>query len=403
MNCKISGIVVSVSLSHPFRCWCGVSSGQNLNYPRRICLAAVVKTAGRLKSYMNLGMRLNTLTYLILLTASLALPTRSIAASALDGPYRVVAQWPLMGEGGWNHMVDDPVAHLLYIPRDNRVTVLDTHTGAIVGEIDGMIDVRAIALDSAGLQGFISDGVTGAVHVFDRSTLKLVSSIMIGGTVEAIVFEPVTKTLIVFDTHNATAAIVDTSSFRKTATIPLPGRPATAVVDGKGSVFVNLSSTGKLAHIDAKSLKLAAVWSLLPCVGPSGLAIDVAHERAFSVCENKQMVVSDISTGKVVAEVAVSEGAKAAGFDSSRYLVFASSGEGALTVIREDAPDRFSVQQTVSTQPGTRTMAVDSLANRVYMVSAKFGQRSGPTSEELQFRPTPIAGTVVVLVVGDEK
>jgi hypothetical protein len=326
--------------------------------------------------------------------------TTSIVASALDGPYRVVAQWPLAGEGGWNYLVDDPVAHLLYIPRDNRVTVLDTRSGTTLGEIAGMIDVRALALDADGVHGFISDGVTGAVHVFDRLTLKLLSSIMIGGTVEASVFEPVTKRIVAFDTHNMTAVVVDTSSYRKVATMSLPGRPATAVVDGKGSVFVNLSSTGELVRIDAKSMKIAKVWPLLPCVGPSGLAIDVPRDRTFSVCENRRMVVSDSNTGKVVSEVPVSEGAKAAGFDGRRNLAFASGGDGSLTVVREEAPDRFSVLQTVSTEAGARTMAVDALAGRLYLVAAKFGQRTGPTSEELQFRPTPVSGTVVVLVVG---
>jgi DNA-binding beta-propeller fold protein YncE len=328
-----------------------------------------------------------------------SLGTRSIA-SASDGNYHVLQQWPLSGDGGWNYLLTDSASNRLYVPRDNRVTVLDTRTGSTVGEIAGLTDVRSIALDTNGKLGYISDGISGSVHVFDRSTLRLTSSIVVGGIPDAIVFEPTTRNLFVFNSHNKSAAVVETTSNRVVATLPLPGRPSSAVVDGHGQVFVNLVSTGQLARIDGRSLTLKAVWPLASCTGPSGLAIDTVHSRLFSTCENKTMAISDGTAGKIVDKVPVGEGAKSVAFDSDLNLVFSSNGDGSLSVIRENTPDSFSVIQTLPTQPGTRTMVLDSAANRLYLVTARFGQRTEPTSEELQFRPTPVRDSVAILVIG---
>jgi DNA-binding beta-propeller fold protein YncE len=326
----------------------------------------------------------------------------SFVAGASDTKYRVLQQWPLRGEGGWNYMVVGSEPHLLYISRDTRMTVIDTRTGKTAGEITGLADARGIAFDPGRNVGYISDGIAGVVHVFDLRTLHLVSSIVLGGTLDAIVFEPTTHLVFVFNTHSRTAAVIDPSSNRVTARISLPGRPAIAAADGKGSVFVNIVSAGELARIDARSLKMHGVWPLNSCVGPTGLAIDANRGRVFSVCENKKMVVSDASTGKLVSSLPIGEGAKGVAFDGGHDLIFSSNGEGSLTIIRENSSDNFSVIQTLPTQPGARAMALDPGTGQLYLVSARFGQRTG-TSEELQFRPAPIRGTVVVLVVDNDR
>jgi DNA-binding beta-propeller fold protein YncE len=171
------------------------------------------------------------------------------------------------------------------------------------------------------------------------------------------------------------------------------------MADGNGSVFVNLNSTSQLARIDARTLTVAKLQSLNPCVGPSGMTMDRAHSRIFSVCENKLMAVSDSRKGELLATVPVGEGAKTVGFDSTGELVFSANGEGTLTVIKDEGGNKFSPLQTVKTAPGARTMAFDQERRQLYLVSARFGQRTGPTSEELQFRPTPVPGSAVVLVM----
>jgi DNA-binding beta-propeller fold protein YncE len=229
--------------------------------------------------------------------------------------------------------------------------------------------------------------------------MQLISSIDVGGTIDAVVFEPFSHTIFAFNTHSKTVAVIDATSHRIRATIPLPGRPTGAVADQKGAVLVNLVSTGQLARIDAKTQTIAAVWSLSPCVGPSGLAIDSVGSRTFSACENEKIVIADTESGKVVAAVPVGEGATSVAFDPKRKAVLSANADGSLTVIGEGPRNSFSVLQTLATQAGARTMAFDSGDGRAYLVGARFGQRSGPTSEELQYRPTPVPGSATVLVI----
>jgi DNA-binding beta-propeller fold protein YncE len=319
------------------------------------------------------------------------------AADAVDR-YRVSQRWPLSGTGGWSFLVVDDAAHRLYVPRDNRLTILNTNNGVPVGEINGLTDVRGLALDPNGELGYVSDGIAGTVHVFNRSTLRLVSSIVVGGIPDAIVFEPITHRLLVFDTHNKSVASIDTSSLRIVGTLSLPGKPAVAISDGAGSVFVSLVSTSQLAKIDARTLTLQSVWQLGACVGPSGIAFDPTSVRVFSVCENKKMVVSD-GRGNVVATLPIGEGAKTVVFDGAENLILSANAEGTVTAIKEATPDKFSQVQLLPTEPGARTMAFDPEHRRFYVVSAKFGQRTEPTSEELQFRPAPVPDSAAVLVI----
>ena len=276
---------------------------------------------------------------------------------------------------------------------------MDTNNGKTIGEISDLTDVRGIALDAGGKVGYIGDGISGTLQVFDVPTLKLTSSVKIGGTLDAVVLEPVAHRIFVFDAHNKVAVILDPSSLKVIGTVKLPGRPAGAMADGAGSVFVNLVSTGQLARIDAQTLTTTTLAPVKPCVGPSGMAMDTAHSRIFSTCENKLMAVSDSHTGSLVATVPIGEGAKTLGYDADSHLVFSANGEGTLTLIKEESPTRFSPVKTVKTEPGARTMAFDQERGQLYLVSAKFGQRPGPTSEELEFRPTPVPGSAVVLVL----
>ncbi len=313
--------------------------------------------------------------------------------------YHVSQRWKLAGTGESGFILLSEKEHRLYIPRSTRITVIDTDNGSQVGEVQGLTDARDVALDPNGKLGYVCDGITGTVRSFDRSTFQLVASVQVEGTLEALVFEPKTFRLLAFDTHNKVVAVINPADLRIIARLTLPGRPATALADGAGSVFVNLSSSSQLARIDARTIKLQQVTSLSPCVGPSGMAIDLVHAYVLSVCENKKMVVVDSRTGGLLATVPVGEGARTVEVDAKDDSIFSANGEGTLTVIKRDAAGKYSPSETVKTEPGARTVAFDPDHQQLYLLSAKFGQRTEPTSEELQFRPTPVPDSSVVLVI----
>lgn len=326
------------------------------------------------------------------------------AATATAQPqFRVKDQWNIGGKGGWSFLVLDAPAHRLYIPRTNRVMVVDTDTGKPVGEVEDMKNIRDVALDDTGKYGYatdVTDGSAGFVRVFDRSTLKLVASIPTGAIPYAIVFDPSTKSVFAFNSRGHSVTVIDAVSNQVTATIPLAGRPGLAVGDGNGSVFVALPALGEITRIDTAAKKVVASWQLAPCTGPGGLAIDSAHHQLFTTCENHNLLAVDSETGHVTTIGQVPAGAGDIDFVPKQNLIFVADIDGTLSIFRRESLSRFTRVQQVKTQPGARTMIANHQDSKAYLVTSKYGQNTAPTSEELQFRPTPLPDTFSVIVVG---
>ena len=173
-----------------------------------------------------------------------------------------------------------------------------------------------------------------------------------------------------------------------------------AASDGKGEVFVNIEDKNELVAIDPDKLLVKAKWPLAPCESPSGLSMDRKHRRLFVGCDNKMMAVVNADTGKVMATLPIGDGVDATTFDEETSLAFASCGEGVLNVIREASSDQFSVAENVPTQPGARTLALDSKTHNVYVVTAKFGPPPAPTADNPHPRRSILPDTFVVLVLG---
>jgi hypothetical protein len=326
---------------------------------------------------------------------------------AAQTPYKVIDKWKIGGDGGWDYLTADSAAHRLYITRGAQVLVLDTTTGKQVGAITGLHGTHGVALDDAGKFGYISDGGGNAVVVFDRGTLATVATIPTGGQgPDSILFEPVTQTVWAFEGHSKDAAVIDAATRKVLVRIPMPGGPEFAVADGKGLVFDNIEDKNEIVRLDALGEKAAgwpavakfAEWPLKDCDGPSGLALDTAGSRLFSVCD-KHMAIVDANTGKQLGNTAIGDGPDAAGWDAAHKLAFASCGEGVLSIVDATKPGNPTME-TLPTQARARTMAYDAAADRVYVVSAEFGPRPEATAANPRPRPPVLPGTFTVIVIG---
>jgi len=318
--------------------------------------------------------------------------------AAAQQPYKVVDHWKIGGAGGWDYLLADPTAHLLYVTHGPRVEVIDTHTGKAVGAITGMKGTHGIALDSDGKFGYISDGGSNDVLVFDRSTFKAVTTVPAGTNPDGIVFEPATKTVWAFNGRSGNVTVIDALTNTVAATIALPGKPEFPATDGKGLVYDTIENQNEIVRLDAKTKTLTASWKLPDCVSPSGMAMDQGQRRLFAVCDGKKMAVVDADSGKQIASPAIGDGPDAAGFSEKHQVAFSSNGEGTLTVV--DAAHGFKVLEDLPTEKSARTMAYDSAADRVYLVTAQMGPRPAATPENPRPRPAVLPDSFEVVVVG---
>jgi DNA-binding beta-propeller fold protein YncE len=314
---------------------------------------------------------------------------------------RFIKTYKLGGDGGWDYLTVDPESHHLFISRSTQVIVIDTESGKPVADIPDTPGVHGIALANDLGRGFTSNGREGTVSIFDLKSLKLISKVQsVGDNPDAILFDPATSRVFTFNgrSHNSTA--IDAASGNIVGKIELGGKPEFGVSTGEGELFVNIEDKSELLALDPKELKVKSRWPLAPCESPSGLALDKKNRRLFVGCDNKMMAVVNADTGKVITTLPIGDGVDADRFDPDKKLAFASCGEGALTVVREDSPDKFSVAQNLKTERGARTMELDPKTHKIYLVTAKFGPPPAATAEQPHPRPSILPDTFEVLVVG---
>lgn len=332
--------------------------------------------------------------------ALLAVTAGSVCAGTLfsQSPYQVVDRWKIGGTGTWDYLVNDPAAHLLYVTHHTRVEIVDTKTGKPVGAITGLGNAHGVALDGTGNFGYISDGLSNDVLVFDRHTFKPVKTIAAEQDPDGIVFDPLTKTVWAFNGKSSTATVINTATDQVVATIPLPGKPEFPVSDGQGSIYDNLESTSSIVRLDVSAKKVAATWKLANCEAPTGLALDARHRRLFAVCDNNKMDVVDADTGKELAAPPIGDSPDAARFSPVHQLAFSSNGGGTLTVV--DTADGYKVIENLSTPKGAASMAYDEGTDRLFLSMAEYGPSPASTAKSRHPKGAMLPDSFSILVVG---
>jgi DNA-binding beta-propeller fold protein YncE len=295
----------------------------------------------------------------------------------------------------------DAESRHLFISRSTHVIVIDADSGKPVGDIPDTPGVHGIALAPDLGRGFTSNGREGTITIFDLKTLKPISKVQaVGENPDAILFDPATKRVFTFNGKSHDATAIDAANGNVVGKIDLGGKPEFGVSTGDGEIFVNVEDKSELLALDPKDLKVKSRWPLAPCESPSGLAMDMKSRRLFVGCDNKMMAVVNADSGKVITTLPIGDGVDADRFDPETKLAFASCGEGVLTVVKEDSPEKFSVVENVKTERGARTMALDSKTHHLYVVTAKFGPPPAATPEQPHPRPSMLPDTFEVLVIG---
>ena len=326
-----------------------------------------------------------------------ALGARHLLALSPAGPsgYHLIKSIPMGGDTGWDYLLVDSRARRVYVSRGTHVAVLDADTFAGAGDIPDTQGVHGIAIASDLGRGFTSNGRANTATIFDLKTLQMLGTVNTGKNPDAIVYDAVTKLVFTLNGASKDATAFNAADGTVLGTLPLGGKPEFAAADGKGNIYVNIEDTSELVQIDAMQLKELHRWPLKPGEGPTGLSMDLANRRLFSTCDGKIMPVMDADSGKIVTTIQIGDGPDATAFDPETHLVFASNGEGVLTVAHEDSPDSYSVVENVPTKKSARTMALDLKTHNIFLPAADFDP---PAPGERRGKMKP--GSLVLLVMG---
>jgi len=316
-------------------------------------------------------------------------------------PYKFVTEISIGGQGGWDILTIDSGARRLYLSHTSKVVVVDLVRNTVVGEIADTPGVHAFVAVPEVRRGFSSNGKESKSSVVDLTTLKTTSKIDTGPNPDAVVYEPRHGEVYVFNHAGNSATVINAKAATVSATIPLGGNPEFAVVDeAAGRVYCNIEDKSEVAVIDVDKHEVVAHWPLAPGEEPSGIALDATHHRLFSGCHNKMMAMLDTESGKVMDTVPIGAGVDGCVFDDATQLAFASCGDGTTIIAREETPDKLTVFQTLKTERGARTMALDLKSHRIYLPSAQFQPPPSPSPGASPGRPTVVPDTLKLLVYG---
>ncbi|HZW96230.1 MAG TPA: YncE family protein [Candidatus Eremiobacteraceae bacterium] len=296
----------------------------------------------------------------------------SIAVAA-DG-YIITRKIPIPGQGSWDYLTVDETARHLYVSHGTQVEVLDVDSESIVGNIPKTPGVHGIALAPELGRGFVSNGQASNVTIFDLKTLKPIADVPTGQKPDAIIYDPASSRVFAFNGGSNSVTAIDAASGKVAGTIDLGGGPEFAAADGNGFVYNNLEDESLVLKIDSRNLTVEQRWPTGPCASPSSMAMDRANRRLFIGCRSKVMAVMNADSGKVITTLPIGDHVDATAFDPETKLVFNSNGEGTITVIRQESPDKYSVVETVKTLPRAKTMALDPKTHRLFLSTAEAGQ-----------------------------
>ena len=314
------------------------------------------------------------------LAFSLALGIATLAAIGLaqqaptTGPYKVLKTAKVGGDGGFDYVFADAIGRRLYAARSGpagRITVFDLDTLASVGEVANASG-HGVAVDPKTNHGFLT---SKPIVMFDTKTLATIKTIDVQGNPDGIFFDPYNQRL--YDlSHNApNATVIDTTDGSVVGTIDLGGAPEQAVSDGKGHLYIDVEDKGNIAVVDAKTLAVTAHYDIAGKGGTcAGLAFDVKNRILFATCRNPQtVVILNADDGNIITTLPIGAGTDGAVFNPSTMEAFSSQSDGTLTVIKENSPSSFVVEQTLQTMVSAKTLSLDSKTNHILLIAAEFG------------------------------
>ena len=282
----------------------------------------------------------------------------------------------IKGDGGTDYVAVEFATGRVFVSRSTHMMVVEGATGKVLGDIPNTPGVHGAGIATKAGHGFTTNSGDQTVTMFDLKTLAVIKQIKVGPGLDGIMYdEPDDK--IILTNHSrpiGTLTAIDPTSGDVVATVELEDNsPEGAAADGKGHIFVNNEGKNTIQVIDVKSWKATASWPLAPCEGPTGIAYDKASNRIFSGCNNTSVVV-DPDTGKIVATIKNGTRVDALGWDPSKKLIYIpNGGQGNVTVVHQDSPDKYTNIATVDTFAGAKTIAVDPVTHNVYLFQPERG------------------------------
>jgi len=362
-----------------------------------------------------------------LVVGALVVMFAGIAHTQDSGPYKVLKIQLAGGDGGFDYVTADPDGRNLYVARSGpagHIGVYNLDTLAQVGDIPG-VSAHGGAVDTATGHGFAT---SKPVTMFDSKSFAILKKIDVGGNPDGYLNDTFNHHFYILSHSQPNITVLDDKDGSILGTIDIGGAPEQAATDGHGKIYVDIVDKAAIAVIDANTMKVIGKYDISSKGGGcAGLALDAMNNILFAACRDKMnMIVLSSADGHIITDLRIGNGSDGATFNPATMEAFSSQGDGTLTVIKEDSPTSFSVEQTVATPARAKTLTLDTKTNQILTITAEYGpvpatpaapaqaasittSAAGPQSAALPSgapawmrgpRPPMIPGSFQILVIG---
>jgi DNA-binding beta-propeller fold protein YncE len=324
-----------------------------------------------------------------------------VATLAQDGPYKVLGTTKVGGPGGFDYVTADSNGRRLYVARsgpEGHVAVFDLDTLKPVGDIP-KTSAHGAVVDSKYGHGIAA---SKPVTFFDAKTLAVIKTLDVQGNPDGYLSDPFNNRLYILSHAAPNVSVIDPKDGTILGTIDIGGAPEQAVTDGKGHLYIDIEDKDAIAVIDAATMKMTGKYDVSSKGGGcAGLAIDAKNGILFAACRDKKnMIILSAKDGKILTDLPIGNGSDGATFNPKTMEAFSSQGDGTLTVIKENSPTSFVVEQTVKTPIRAKTLTLDTKTGKIYLIAAEYAAAPPAEAGQRPARPAMVPDSFMIITVG---
>jgi DNA-binding beta-propeller fold protein YncE len=321
--------------------------------------------------------------------------TLFLAASAAHaGPTGYKVQDRIAGpDGPWDYLRVDAANNRLLVAHGSSVMVVDLANKAVTpGFAPGLMLHDPLPV-RGGAEVLVTNGGTATAVFVDGKTGAPVATVKTGVGPDAAAVDPQSGMILVMDHVAGDVTVIDPKTHAFAGAIAVGGKLEGGAADGKGRLYVNVEDKSEIAVIDLAAKKTVAHYPLKGCEGPTGLAYDAADDQLIAACDGTTVLV-EAKSGKVLASLPTGGGADGIAYDAKQKLAFVPAGDAGTLAIVKITKGKAAIIDTVTTEPGARTIALDDRSGRVYIPAVTFGPKPATG------RAKAVPGTFHIIVVG---
>lgn len=296
-----------------------------------------------------------------------------------DVPLRLERAVPLPDvKGRIDHLAFDTDNERLFVAAlgNNTVEVIDIKSGRVVREVAGLAEPQGVLYQSKTKRLWIANGSDGKIQIFNALTFEMLRSIELGEDADNIRQDAATQRILVGYGSGA-IAVLDFEG-NKVGDIKVGAHPESFQLEKNGPrMFVNLPDSRNVTVIDRTKSAVVASWTTDDAQANFPMALDEVNGRLFIVCRQPAvLLVLDTKAGAIVAKLPVVGDSDDVFYDQKRQQVYASGGDGSITVFKQQDADHYSKITQLKTVKGARTCLFVPELSRLFLAVRQEGDNT---------------------------